>query len=494
MSSIMQTQIDVLTLNVGGRNTNIYEFDMSAKETPLGKLWLQRRNYGMEFLATVGPSQLLKNLDSGFADALQNIQSKFGEKEVVTCGSAWFNTMLQESETWYGFLKALNDNVPRATTTLNILTLSNGRPSPLEAPENCVLEESTPNTLHEFIDVWQLWLEKIDTGKWVSIANSKDLSLYTCVASMFVFDVMSFNVVLAMFNDVEDSKYLARHLEFSMQFAFFSASGKYKKLADVLKSSNWPDVVCLQEAGSLAMDESQLAHFPNELKTCIEMINNSYYVFPSSGKETMLLLNKDTYGMKNTCSHELMSMDSFKNCIASRKTSDNKKQISQWMSNLEKFVAVTVHYENGKSYVFSAGHCSASNDTADYMALLKCEMQNAAPHSKLFVLGVDSNCTSKERTHFLEELYKMQMLSTSEKFDETDVTVSKKRTPMQAQVSKTFVHDASLKDFVLAWDHADAAGEHQLMLPILNSDVDLLPTDEWPFDHSAVWRTINIKH
>ena len=493
MSSIMETQIDVLTLNVGGRNTNIYEFDMnttSAKETPLGKLWLQRRNYGMEILTAVGPSQILKNPDSGFADALKNIQSNFGEKDLATCGSSWFNSMLQESETWYDFLKTLNDNVPRATTTLNILTLSKGRPSPLEAPENCVLEGSTPNTLSEFMDVWQRWLASVDTSKWIDIANSKDLSLYTCVASMFVFDVMSFNVVLAMFHDIEDSKYLARHLDFSKQFAFFSASGKYKKLADVLKSSNWPDVVCLQEAGSLAADESQLAHFPDDLKTSIETINNNYYVFSSSGKETMLLVNKNTYGMKNTYGHELISLDSFKKSIASR---DNKKQISQWMSNLEKFVAVTVHCENGKSYVFSAGHCSASTDTADYMALLKREMQNAVPYSKLFVLGVDSNCTSKERTHFLEELYKMQMLSTSEKFDETDVTVSKKRTPMQAQVSKTSVHDASLKDFVLAWDHEDVVGEHQLMLPILNSEVDLLPTDEWPFDHSAVWRTINIK-
>jgi hypothetical protein len=100
----------------------------------------------------------------------------------------------------------------------------------------------------------------------------------------------------------------------------------------------------------------------------------------------------------------------------------------------------------------------------------------------------------------------------------THKTVSKSRTLFQTQVRKTGVLDISLKDFVVAWKVGDESPEavpdalpgetaeaaastllplvaHTEHFPEIHADANiamLMPTAQWPFDHSMVIVAISV--
>ena len=124
----------VLSLNIGGRNTNSFEFDMMGDETPLAQHWAALYGRAEAVLNSRGPPDV-----PGLATQVRKILSvtaKEGGDEHALLAPGGLVQRLLAAPTWHELLSVISSESTTLLNALNLPTLQQGRPSPLEAPEN----------------------------------------------------------------------------------------------------------------------------------------------------------------------------------------------------------------------------------------------------------------------------------------------------------------------------------------------------------------------
>ena len=169
----------VCTLNLGGRNTNSFEFIMAGDSSGLGAEWQRRYDTASHAITELGPGDF-----PGLPDAVSEAIS------LVAPGSAADETItaLLVCPTWTAMLASAKAKLPKLFNVLNLTTMKAGRPSPLESPDNV-----KPDA--ELLPQWQAWLQQaLPKGRtsWESRLTKKGFTapLATCVAALLLFDAM----------------------------------------------------------------------------------------------------------------------------------------------------------------------------------------------------------------------------------------------------------------------------------------------------------------
>ena len=122
----------VCTLNVGGRNTNSFEFEMRGDLTALGEQWGQRFAKANACLAEAGTSQ--PGLSAPSTRPYAQIGVDRDTESVVTS--------LLNDATWEQALERVTRDCPMLFNACNLASLRVGRPAPLEMPENLLKFEA----------------------------------------------------------------------------------------------------------------------------------------------------------------------------------------------------------------------------------------------------------------------------------------------------------------------------------------------------------------
>ena len=278
-SSSVVVTYRMCTLNVGGRNTNSFEFMMRGDRGPLAQRWEVLYGRAERTMREKGPADvpsLAANLDA--------IAASVGVDEGSGPGSGDRGSGVAERllayPTWAAMMGALQSERSMLLNALNLTTLRQGRPSPLEMPENIVLAHARGDADH-FSAGWISWLESTAGEKggkrdaWPAKAKKHGLGVVDCCVGMHLFDVMCFVAMQAMYmggtGSADDSAVAAtdvvsissdggitpadalrQHIAFQAELPFTTENGKFSKLASILEQHAYPEVVCLQEAQELA--------------------------------------------------------------------------------------------------------------------------------------------------------------------------------------------------------------------------------------------------
>ena len=130
---VVEGALRVCTLNVGGRNTNSFEFLMAGDGSELGKQWEARYKVAVKNLSACGPRDFV-----GLGDAVKAVLAQCGEPGAEPDP---FVASLLTQPTWTAMLAEVTERHPRAINALNMASLAVGRPSPLEQPDNVKPDE-----------------------------------------------------------------------------------------------------------------------------------------------------------------------------------------------------------------------------------------------------------------------------------------------------------------------------------------------------------------
>ena len=125
-SSSVVVTYRMCTLNVGGRNTNSFEFMMRGDHGPLAQRWEVLYGRAERTMCEKGPADvpsLAANLDA-IAESVGGHGQGSGVAE-----------RLLAYPTWAAMMGALQSERSMLLNALNLTTLRQGRPSPLEMPE-----------------------------------------------------------------------------------------------------------------------------------------------------------------------------------------------------------------------------------------------------------------------------------------------------------------------------------------------------------------------
>lgn len=476
--------LELVTLNLGGRNANSFEFTLAGDDSELGSRWQDLYERAQHALTQRGPNDF-----PGLAVALKNAVK-------VTTGSSQTSlpkvvASLLESPTWEAMLAEAKVKCPRVIQALNRPTLATGRPSPLEQPSNLFNEaHSAAAATGNFLLMWLEWLRDRLPGQrslWEARLATKELPpLETCVPAMLLFDAMCYVAVEAMHEPMPFPQAFLAHTALHNQLAFTSFEGKYRRLAAVLQEESFPAIVCLQEAGPLVGPGSK------------ELIKN--YTFFVAKQETALLLRKGILKGKP------LPDAAWRTALQEQGEAQPTSMLrTDWASCLSKTVVVCTRYA-GQPILAVASHCKASAATLIYLQALRQVLDDAvtgSAASKAFpgvqeasdaivLMGIDSNCKAGTQVAFGEKLAKMGLTHTA---DPTSMcTVRKQRTRFQSQLNKLEL-DASHKD----WATMSIIGEREERArlgptrykPAL-TDTMLLPTSAWPFDHTMVIARVHL--
>lgn len=98
----------VCTLNVGGRNTNSFEFMMAGDHSELGLRWQAMYKLGVGILTKRGPATM-----TGLAGAVEALRGPLGEQAPDALIS-----VLLEQETWAAMLAEATKRAPRVFNAL----------------------------------------------------------------------------------------------------------------------------------------------------------------------------------------------------------------------------------------------------------------------------------------------------------------------------------------------------------------------------------------
>ena len=208
----------VCTLNVGGRNTNSFEFEMRGDLTELGEQWGQRFAKANACLAETGPSQcqgLERAVDAAYAQMASEPRST---ESVVTS--------LLNDATWEQALERVTRDCPMLFNACNLASLRVGRPAPLEMPENLLKFEANveDDSVQQFFGAWLRWLHSTnneDWAAWSKRAKKYSVSLGDAVAGLLIFDAMCFEALRRMYPSSESCGDIMReHLSFHDRLHF----------------------------------------------------------------------------------------------------------------------------------------------------------------------------------------------------------------------------------------------------------------------------------
>jgi len=202
----------ICSLNVGGRNTNSFEFDMTGDDTPLAQRWAQLRARGADALAVRGPAHVV-----GLAACVARVRAFMTHGAADGAGEAGgggaddddasIARRLLAAPTWLGMLAIVSAECPALFNALNLATLQQGRPSPFEAPQNvadALVRAALPppppdddgdgggdgggdprfrdararadaDETAAFLGAWEAWLRTTETREWARLAAKREV-------------------------------------------------------------------------------------------------------------------------------------------------------------------------------------------------------------------------------------------------------------------------------------------------------------------------------
>ena len=172
-------RLRVCTLNLGGRNTNSFEFIMAGDSSGLGAEWQRRYDTASHAITELGPGDF-PGLPDAVSEAISLVAPGSTADETITA--------LLACPTWTAMLASAKAKLPKLFNVLNLTTIKAGRPSPLESPDNV-----KPDA--ELLPQWQAWLQQAlpkGHASWESRLTKKGFTapLATCVAALLLFDAM----------------------------------------------------------------------------------------------------------------------------------------------------------------------------------------------------------------------------------------------------------------------------------------------------------------
>ncbi|KAJ1454167.1 hypothetical protein M885DRAFT_522336 [Pelagophyceae sp. CCMP2097] len=489
-----EAPLRVASLNVGGRNTNSFEFEMRGDSSPAALRWKALYSTARKCLDAQGPAHA-----AGLADAVDSAMRTVGASEDRCEGDLLSRAL--KAPTWTQAMRLVSAESSMLINACNLASLRDGRPSPMEMPENvekllsskvgrnpngrrasepCFLFNGT--AFAEFFRVWLAWLVSVPPRskcKWTERSQKYGVLLHDAVAAMLIFDSMCFQALVCMYADDATPRtataVMREHLKFHHWLSFTTETGKYIKLLEVLAELQFPAVVCLHEGYDLVMmasgrrDKSQLG---DSLFSTFE----DKYAIVHHTEETALLLRRDLFAGDGA--------DVSAKCVLGWRAAlaaigdaiPCKKKANDWATTLARTVVVraSLHrrrtdnsnrviperWQNmGRCGVCPAGECvpvivcavhgkCGSDVTSTFLPALAKVLAEIAPDVDAFVVGMDSNTSNA--SEFKATLLREGIMAPEAALDDAH-TVAKSRTLFQTQVRKAGVLDISLKDFIVAW-------------------------------------------
>jgi len=512
----------VCTLNVGGRNTNSFEFEMRGDRTALGERWgelYERANAG---LAEGGPATcdgLEETIDAAYTTIALEPRST---ESVVT-------SLLAEA-TWEAALDRVKSESPMLFNACNLASLRVGRPAPLEMPENLLKrlpEEEQGNATAQFFEAWLAWLHSTsseDWAAWAKRAKKYHVSLGDAVAGLLIFDSMCFEALKRMYPSSSCGSIIREHLAFHDRLHFTTELGKYTKLVELLAELQFPEVVCLQEAhdlveisrgGTSALSDRMYSMFADKYyinsagETAVLARRDAFQTVPDDEAKSEWYLKMEAQGQELYGNDPKLLKDwettLQRTCVVQARRL--RTEVSRTASLLPKrWAAVDKMTRRGASFrlrstprsgpvpvALCAVHGKGASEIgAAFVPALARALSTHFSDKAAFILGMDSNTADSDT--FSAALEGCGILA-ERASDLKARTVAKRRSKLQTQVKKAGVLDVSLKDFVVAW-RADEAGTKMDPLvmgveqfPSLASGDTiemLMPTAQWPFDHALL--------
>jgi len=526
----------VCTLNIGGRNTNSFEFEMRGDATQLGTRWGELFGRANAFLAEHGPAScpgLEAAVDTAVVAVAPEPRPGAGILAKVLAAASWEDVQREVLST-----------CPMLFNACNLASLRAGRPAPLEMPEN--LLERTRDAANDgagatvaFQAVWLAWLagtSEADRAAWTKRAKKYGVSLGDAVAGLLVFDSMCFEVLKHMYapekgyDDTNNScgAIVSAHLAFHDRLHFTTELGKYTKLLELLAELRFPEVVCLQEAYDLVVvargGTSTLS------ARMFSMFADKYHV--TSAGESAVLARKDAFLLDDVLGDDVGAAAPWRKRLAAVGSSlygeDGKLQ-ADWETTLSRTVVVqarrvrvdAAHDEPTRASLLPARWAlvdaiarkerpvptrpkaapvpvvlacvhgkGASEVGVAFVPALVEALTAAFGDAQAYVIGMDSNTGNSDA--FTRALLGCGAMS-ERAADLEARTVAKRRSRLQTQVKKAGVLDVSLKDFIVAW--AREGGEKVPLVEVLEQFPSLksghqiktlMPTARWPFDHALL--------
>ena len=443
----------ISTLNIGGRNTNSFEFLMAGDGSAIGQQWSVMYDAGMKAINDVGPAQT-----SGLADAVAEVLALAGDTD-----EAALIPSLMAKPTWAAVLAEATEAMPRVFNALNMASLGAGRPSPLERPDNVKPEIA-------LLEQWLAWL-KVALPKhrpsWEDRIKRKTLpTLPTCLAAMLLFDTMCEVAVKAMYASAKFGDAMKAHVDFHAKLAFTSDAGKLSALMRTLESQDYPEVVCLQEA-------AVLTKVSDKLSTATDL-RDKYDIF-SSRRESVLLLRKGVIE-----AGILLPEEQWRTPLLAAGEKLSWDLSADWKANVDKTCVVTTTW-GGQRVALVVTHLKPTGATPAFLVALRRELESFP----LVLIGMDANTIAGQQRHFSKFLTGQFLAHTAK--PKARLTVCKQRTCFQTQLTKVKL-DAAMKDWVCVYRHDWGVKLSPTQYtPALSRDSEtLLPTSEWPFDHAMV--------
>lgn len=488
---------EFVSLNVGNRNMNVYEFQQMNTKTQLNTLWTMRYYTAMNFMNTAGPQK--ESLMFLFLEEIRGELGDAGDYEIVL--------RICNQPTWSEMYEVIKNECPHFVAALNVETLKAGRPAPLEQPENLdVTRLADADQEMWFMELWREWLKDATRTKWQKLAKTRNLSVVTAVSGLFVFDYMSKRLVEAMYSSHHEKKtpfqLIQQHLQFSSLFPAMTGPGKYSRLASyLLDERSTPEVVFLQEAATL-VEYDGVNCVDADLRPHLDRLRGPYLLFWATGRESVLLLKKDafTYAEETTgWRKHVIDAGQAKYGRSSVTNKEDAKRLTKWQKNIEKTVvvravtAVSAASRTQRVMLIASAHCGHMDHTQFYLMALKDALDTYAGNEDIVtVVGADTNAAREDVLSFQDDLVDGGMLAGMVAIGKC--TVAKTRTALQAQAAKDGKGDTSLKDYIFAWGKTTGpskAALRQIRVPDLDADTVLLPNDVWPYDHASVVLTVD---
>ena len=173
------SRLRVCTLNLGGRNTNSFEFLMAGDSSALGSEWQRRFEVAKRAIAEHAPADV-----PDLRAAVNDVVALVGSPEPI---DGTLDALLA-SATWEAMLEEVKVRLPKLFNVLNLATIKTGRPSPLEAPDGVQPDR-------ELLPQWKEWLQDAlpkEREGWEKRLKKRGFpaSLSTTLAAMLLFDVM----------------------------------------------------------------------------------------------------------------------------------------------------------------------------------------------------------------------------------------------------------------------------------------------------------------
>mmetsp|Transcript_22291 Transcript_22291/g.76441 ORF Transcript_22291/g.76441 Transcript_22291/m.76441 type:complete len:535 (-) Transcript_22291:197-1801(-) len=528
---------------------------MRGDTTPAAVKWLSLYGIAKKVLDERGPAGI-PEMEGVVDEVLRFCGGARGDRDILS--------RVLMSRSWTSAMSIIGDECNMMINACNLASLRDGRPAPLEMPENVVKLAATESVsgapqgaFAEFSRVWLGWLASVtpsQRGKWAKRAAKYKVSLGDAVAAMFVFDAMCFEALIYMYagddarpEQATVASIMHEHLKFHNWLPFTTEAGKYMKLIEVLAELQFPEVVCLQEAYDLVMmakDEREKSQLGDRLFSTFE----DKYAIHCAG-ETALLLRNDRFAAGDYKLDEKLdaAQGGWRSVLEARGLAlhGGTKIVDDWNTTLSRTVVVKARlhkllYRDATAptsarklmparwtsqmmlspsdraasqvgaqtvpLVLCALHGKGGSEVMDTFVTELADVLSDVPHVDAFVIGMDSNTSNADA---LQATLTRRGIMSSEAVSSSQKTVSKSRTLFQTQVRKTGVLDISLKDFVVAWKVGPSTKKNEAkteldaprsnLLPLVShtelfpeiqdSEANvamLMPTAQWPFDHSMV--------